>query len=209
MALRAVPRAGNSRMARSIDRNPAREFAAGYFERVSRRPVRQRTVAAGPASPPCRATPTLSTRRSAATISRKRRTKIPNYAVVEYSNLGAVSRSTARNEIDPGDGSLRLANRHPGYFRKLWRHRLRQKSGDVVVDVHRLQRRGGRRPARAARSTSRLITGMKPRPMRRCAASPSHSITPPRCETADRAILLRSRSYAARSYIATDFISLL
>src|ERR1039458_9870907 len=46
MALRAVPRTRNSRMARSIDRNPAREFAAGYFERVSGRPVHQRTVAA-------------------------------------------------------------------------------------------------------------------------------------------------------------------
>jgi hypothetical protein len=38
------------------------------------------------------------------------------------TNLGAVSRSAARNEIDPGGGSLWPAHRHPDYFRELCRY---------------------------------------------------------------------------------------
>ena len=193
MALRAVARARTSRLARSIDRGPARGFAAGDPERVRRRPAHQRAVDAGPASPPCRATPTRSTRRSAAIISRKR--EQPNR--VGVSSLGAISRSTARTEIDPGDGSLWPANRHPGYFRRVRQHRLRQKPCGAAVDVHRPQRRRRHREARAAASTPRSITGTKPRPMRRCAAWSAHSITPPRSETADRAILCRSYEIAS------------
>src|SRR5664279_2096158 len=130
MALRAVPRTRNSRMARSIDRNPTREFAAGYFERVSGRPVHQRTVAADQR-------PHRAARRQRflhAVLLRQfrltRRTNVEPLRSFEpcgVSSLGAVSRSTARYEIDPGDGSLWSANDHPRHFRELWRHRLRQK----------------------------------------------------------------------------------
>ena len=44
MALRAVPRARASRMARSIDRNPSREFAARHLDRLRRRTTHHNTV---------------------------------------------------------------------------------------------------------------------------------------------------------------------